>query len=378
VRRSVSAVWRAADQPWQRNVSVLVWSPVLLLGPLLTLGHGWQGAFHLALVIVVAGCAIVIGLTARPVRQDLRPYLAFTTMVAATCAGATYANDQWLPVWVLVGNAVPVVLRGLWLAVGGVLVVGASAWSAWLVTPHESSRVWSEVFVVALATLASTAFTSLLETVSELRRTRAELARVAVTEERERFSRDLHDLLGHTLSVMVVKAQAVRRLAQIDPDAAAQHAADIERIGRTALLDVRQAVDAMRAPSLPEELVGARDALESAGISATIEASTDLPEDAGSVLAWALREAVTNVLRHSGASACTIAITEVVGRVQLVVSDDGVGTATRPPEGSIARAGGLEGLRDRLRAVDGSVESGSTDAGFRLVASVPASLGARS
>ena len=124
---------------------------------------------------------------------------------------------------------------------------------------------------------ASTAFTRLLETVAELRRTRAELARVAVAEERERFSRDLHDLLGHTLSVMVVKAQAVRRLAATDPDAAAEHAADIERVGRTALLDVRQAVDAMRAPSLSEELVGARDALEAAGIRATIEAgATDV------------------------------------------------------------------------------------------------------
>jgi len=330
------------------------------------------------LVVVIAGCAIAIGLGARPDLQDLRVYLAFTALVAATFAGATYAEDQWLPLWVLVGNALPVVLRGRSLVVGGVVVLGASAWAAWLVQPHEVSRVWSEVFVVALATVASTAFTRLLETVSELRRTRAELARVAVTEERERFSRDLHDLLGHTLSVMVVKAQAVRRLAQIDPDAAAQHAADIERIGRTALLDVRQAVDAMRAPSLPEELVSARDALESARIRATVEAPPDLPEDAGAVLAWALREAVTNVLRHSGASACTIAVTERDGELKLVVSDNGVGAPSRPAVGSVARAGGLDGLRDRMRAADGAVDAGTTDAGFRLVASVPVRLGARS
>lgn len=372
----MSAVWRAADQPWQRNISVLVWSPVLLLGPLLTLGRGWHLALHLALVVVIAACAVVVGLAARPDRQHLRVYVAFSTLVAATFAGASYAEDQWLPVWVLVGNAVTVVLRGRQLVLGGLVVVGASAWAAWLVEPHDASRVWSEVFVVALATLASTAFTRLLETVAELRRTRAELARVAVTEERERFSRDLHDLLGHTLSVMVVKAQAVRRLARIDPDAAAQHAADIERIGRTALLDVRQAVDAMRAPHLPEELVGARDALESAGIRTTIEAPTDLPEDAGAVLAWALREAVTNVLRHSGASACTIAVTEVDGRVQLVVTDDGVGAPTPPTEAAVVRAGGLDGLRDRLRAANGVIDAGSTGAGFRLVASVPARQGA--
>ena len=257
-------------------------------------------------------------------------------------------------------------------------MVGVSAWAAWRVHPHEWSRVWTEAFVVLLTLLASTAFTRLLETVAELRRTRAELARVAVAEERERFSRDLHDLLGHTLSVMVVKAQAVRRLAATDPVAAAEHAADIERVGRTALLDVRQAVDAMRAPSLPEELAGARDALEAAGIRATIDAGpTDLPDDSGAVLAWALREAVTNVLRHSGASACSIAVTEADGQLRLVVTDDGVGAPTPPSPAAIVRAGGLDGLRDRVRAADGFVESGSTDGGFRLVASVPLRLGAR-
>ena len=133
--------------------------------------------------------------------------------------------------------------------------------------------MWTEGFVVLLAGLASAAFAALLDTVAELRRTRAELARVAVAEERERFSRDLHDLLGHTLSVMVVKAQAVRRLAAQDPDAAAAHAADIEQIGRQALVDVRQAVDAMRAPTLAEELDGARRALDAAGIATTVEES---------------------------------------------------------------------------------------------------------
>ncbi len=213
---------------------------------------------------------------------------------------------------------------------------------------------------------------------AELRRTRAELARVAVAEERERFSRDLHDLLGHTLSVMVVKAQAVRRLVATDPDAAAEHAADIERVGRTALLDVRQAVDAMRAPNLPEELLGARDALEAAGIRATIDADdADLPEDAGAVLAWALREGITNVLRHSGADSCSIAVSQHGDHIELVVVDNGVGNPTRPAEGSAARAGGLDGLRDRLRAAGGQVETSSTGTGFRLVASIPSRLGAR-
>ena len=89
----------------------------------------------------------------------------------------------------------------------------ASMWAAWVVVPHDSGRVLSQGFVVLLAGIANSAFTALVDTISELCRTREELARVAVAEERDRFSRDLHDLLGHTLSVMVVEAQAVRRLA---------------------------------------------------------------------------------------------------------------------------------------------------------------------
>ena len=377
----MSAVWRAAGALWQRNISVLVWTLPLLLGPLFSLGHGWRGVLDLALILVIAGCAVVIGLLASPRGEDLRPYLALTAMVAACSAGAGYGNVQWLGTWILVANAVPVVLRGRWLVLAGAVVVGVSAWAAWRVHPHEGSRVWTEAFVVLLTLFASTAFTRLLETVAELRRTRAELARVAVAEERERFSRDLHDLLGHTLSVMVVKAQAVRRLVDVDPDAAAAHAADIERVGRTALLDVRQAVDAMRAPTLPEELAGARDALAAAGIRTTIEAGTgnfigELPDGAGAVLAWALREGVTNVLRHSGADTCRIEVNDRGDHTELVILDNGVGAPVRPAEGSLARAGGLDGLRDRLGAAGGSVDAGATGEGFRLVASVPARIGA--
>jgi two-component system sensor histidine kinase DesK len=374
----VSAVWRAADATWQRNISVLVWTVPLLLGPLLTLGHGWKAVTQLVLVLVIAGCSLVIGLLATPQGADLRVYVAFSALVAACFAGATHANVQWLGTWILLANAAPVVLRGRWLAFAGSVVLLLSGWAAWQVEPQQGSRVWTEVYVVLLALLASTAFTRLLEAVAELRRTRAELARVAVAEERERFSRDLHDLLGHTLSVMVVKAQAVRRLAATDPQAAAAHAADIERVGRAALLDVRQAVDAMRAPSLPEELVGAREALEAAGIRATIETgATDVPDDVGTVLAWALREAVTNVLRHSGASSCTIAVSGTGDRAQLLVVDDGVGLPAGPAEGTAGRAGGLDGLRDRVRAAGGSVDASSTGEGFRLVATVPTRVGVR-
>jgi two-component system sensor histidine kinase DesK len=101
-----------------------------------------------------------------------------------------------------------------------------------------------------------------------------------------------------------------------------------------------------------------------------------VPEDVGAVLAWALREGVTNVLRHSGATTCTIAVTDHGDHVELVVVDDGVGGPGQA-EGSTARLGGLDGLRNRVHAAGGSVDAGSTGAGFRLVAAVPVRVGVR-
>lgn len=354
---------------WQRNASVLVWTPVLLLGPVLDL-HGSAGAVavQVALIVVIAVSAVVAALTGGPPWRDARAPIALSTLVAATFAGALHGSSQWLPTWILLANALPTALRGRWL-VGAVPITAlASMGAAWAVTPHHASRMWTEGFVVLLAGLASAAFAALLDTIGELHRTRQELARVAVAEERERFSRDLHDLLGHTLSVMVVKAQAVRRLVAQDPDAAAAHAADIEQIGRRALIDVRQAVDAMRAPTLQEELSGARRALDAAGITTRVDRpGAELPGPADEVLAWVVREGATNVLRHSGASTCRIELSERDGRIVLTIADDGVGAPSAPG----LRLGGLEGLRDRLSSAGGELSVDRRDDGFRLVASLP-------
>jgi two-component system sensor histidine kinase DesK len=363
------AVWDGLRCAWHRNASVLVWTPVLLLGPVLDL-HGSPGdvAFQLTLIVVIAASALVAAIAGARSEHDPRGYVALSTMAAATFAGATHHDPQWLPTWILLANTVPAVIRGRRLLVAVPLVAAASMWAAWVVEPHEASRMWAEGFIVLLAGAANSAFIALLDTVAELRRTRQELARVAVTEERERFARDLHDLLGHTLSVMVVKAQAVRRLAATDPDAAAAHAADIEQIGRRALGDVRQAVDAMRAPSLADELDEVRRALDAAGIATTVDWSAAQPTGkADEVLAWVLREGATNVMRHSGASACRIGLVERDGRLELTIADDGVGRPTAPT----VRLGGLAGLRDRLAAAGGELVVDRPDDGFRLVATVP-------
>jgi two-component system sensor histidine kinase DesK len=365
----VIAVWDGLGCAWRRNASAFVWTLPLLLAPILDL-HGSAGAqaFQLTMIVVIATAALVAAVAGARSERDPVGYVALSTMVAATFAGATHHSSQWLPTWILLANVVPAVVRGRRLLIAIPLVTAGSVWAAAIVEPHHASRVWAEGFVVLLAGAASSAFAALVDTVSELRRTRQELARVAVAEERERFARDLHDLLGHTLSVMVVKAQAVRRLADTDPDAAAGHAADIEQIGRRALGDVRQAVDAMRAPTLSGELDEVRRALDAAGIATVVDWSADEPSGkADEVLAWVLREGVTNVMRHSGASACRIELVERDGRLALTIADDGVGTPTTPT----VRLGGLAGLRDRLAAAGGDLDVEHPGDGFRLVATVP-------
>lgn len=366
----MAAVRNRLGCSWRRNASVLVWTPVLLLGPVLDLdGSPGSVVFQVAMIVVIAASAITAALTGGPPWRSVVAPVALSTLIAATFAGATHGSSQWLPTWVLLANALPSVLRPRWLLAAVPATAAASMWAAWAVTPHQGSRVLAEGFVVLLAGAANSAFTALLDTVEELRRTRQELARVAVAEERERFSRDLHDLLGHTLSVMVVKAQAVRRLMAQDPEAAAGHAADIEQIGRRALTDVRQAVDAMRAPNLAEELDGAQRALDAAGIATTVDRSGAVPtEAADELLAWVVREGATNVLRHSGASACRITLSDVDGRTAVTIADDGVGAPTTPA----LRIGGLAGLRDRLAAAGGELSVEREAGGFRLVATVPA------
>ena len=369
----MTTVWSGLGCSWRRNVAVLVWTPVLLIGPVVDL-HGSAGAvvFQVAMIVVIAASAATAAVTGGPPWRSVLASVALSTLVAATFAGATHGRELWLPTWILLANALAAVLRGRWLLVAVPATAAASMWAAWAVSPHEGSRVYTEGFVVLLAGLASGAFAALQDTISDLHRTRQELARTAIAEERERFSRDLHDLLGHTLSVMVVKAQAVRRLAGRDPDAAAEHAADIEQIGRRALVDVRQAVDAMRAPSLAEELDGARRALDAAGITTTLPTSYVEPRGrSDELLAWVVREAATNVLRHSGASACLIALDDRDGRIALTVADDGVG----PPTAPALRVGGLEGLRDRLAAAGGELAVDTDGEGFRLVATVPRDAG---
>jgi len=203
----------------------------------------------------------------------------------------------------------------------------------------------------------------------ELHDARAELARLAVADERERFARDLHDLLGHSLSVISLKAQLARKRLQSDPEAAAADVADIETVSRDALREVREAVSGYRKPVLDAELRGARTALDAAGIETTIDRpAVELAPEVEAVLAWTVREAATNVIRHSGARHSAIRIVPALGQATVEVLDDGPGI-----DGDGGGGTGLIGLQERLRAAGGRLETGPREdgPGFRLRATVP-------
>jgi two-component system sensor histidine kinase DesK len=233
----------------------------------------------------------------------------------------------------------------------------------------------------------------------ELNDARAELARLAVAEERERFARDLHDLLGHSLSVIALKAELAGRMltnpgslasgeSETDVlDRAATEVRELEQVARTALGEVRDAVSGYRQPTLAGELAGARMALSAAGIDADVkEAQVPLEPAVEAVLAWTVREGATNVIRHSGAHRCTLRITTSLTDAGVEVIDDGVGDGSPLGEstgrngGSVGavsdrRAGhGLAGLAERARLVHGTLEAGAVaGGGYRLAVTVPVS-----
>ncbi|WP_153815958.1 histidine kinase [Streptomyces sp. SUK 48] len=227
--------------------------------------------------------------------------------------------------------------------------------------------------MVVLIGFAMIGVSQLISTTRELRKARATVAQLAANEERLRLARDLHDLLGHSLSLITLKSELAGRMLPEHPEKAAQQVSDIEQVSRQALVDVREAVTGYRRPRLAVELAGTQVALTAAGVTAELPAEPDLagvPEEAESALAWALREAVTNVVRHSGADRCAVRLTHrqtLDGPTfELVVEDNGSGT------GNGGFGNGLTGLTERLEKAGGTLEASRFRHGFRLVARVPA------
>lgn len=193
-----------------------------------------------------------------------------------------------------------------------------------------------------------------------LKQSQAEIRKLAATAERERIARDLHDLLGHTLTLITVKAELAAKLAEQDLADAAREIREVEAISRDALREVRQAVRGYRNADFASELANARVALAAAEIrlEERIESPALTPEQ-DSALALALREAVTNIVRHSQARRCRIELADREGQLSLLIQDDGRG-------GKVQEGNGLKGMRERLQALSGCLDVESDRGGTRL------------
>jgi two-component system, NarL family, sensor histidine kinase DesK len=356
-------------RPGRWLLAGMVWLVALLVAPVVdTAGRDDRVLPLLALLGVVVTTVAPVLLGVRSPRP--RPWVlggclaALAALAVATTAGF---GSPWWNVWILLAATACGAVPGR-LGPALVLLVPVAACLTLAATGATGDDVWTVALTTFLAGLINLLLVRLLATIGQLRAAQSELAGRAVVAERERFSRDLHDLLGHTLSVIVVKAEAVRRLSRRDPDAAVQHAVDIETIGRQALVEVREAVGGYRRTTLDAEVSRARAALDAAGVAFEVRTpAAPLPAQVDEALAWVVREGVTNVLRHSGARGCRLEVDTTGNTTRLELSDDG----TRPSAEEVRVGGGLTGLRQRLGAVDGALDVQASGGGYRLLVTVP-------
>lgn len=208
----------------------------------------------------------------------------------------------------------------------------------------------------------------LWDLVAQAQRGREARARLAVIEERLRFARDVHDLLGHRLTVIALKAELASRLAVVDGERAGAEADEVRALAAAALAELREAVHGYRTVEPAEQASAIEQVLTSAGVRCTVSVPAELPA-AARELSWALREAGTNVLRHSRARWCSVDVVADADEVRLTVANDGA-TGARGPRGSGSFGSGLGGLAERLARVGGTVRTGEEDGVFTLVATV--------
>ncbi|MFG2906229.1 sensor histidine kinase [Kitasatospora sp. NPDC048286] len=301
-----------------------------------------------------------------------------TTMVGLAIAASVGLGDAFLTLFIYASVCVAIItparygLRALVAMAALTAVVGVGIGA-------DVDNVSTFALSAFLSGVAMTGLQRLVATMKELREARAAVAHLAASEERLRLARDLHDLLGHSLSLITLKSELAGRFMDAGKDEAARaQVADIEQVARQSLIDVREAVTGFRRPTLPVELAAARTALAAAQVRLEaapelVDAWPALSDEERGALAWALREAVTNVVRHGeDATVCTVTADEsweAGGEhyAVLEVTDNGRGPGKSHP------GNGLSGLEERLALVGGRLETGSGERGrgFRLRASVP-------
>lgn len=230
-----------------------------------------------------------------------------------------------------------------------------------LVRPWHAPVNWGTAVPIGIVSLAMFGFFAVLRSNEALADARSEVARLATENERARIARDLHDLLGHSLTTITVKAALAKRLALVDPDRAVAEIGEVEELTRRTLADVRAAVSGYRDITLANELAAAREVLRAAGITAELPGAVDsVVQPDAELFAWAVREGVTNVVRHSRARTCRV----VLGQRSIEITDDGIGgeaAGDDPREDTCGN--GLTGLAERVSEAGGHLTVGPVGGG---------------
>ncbi|MET8203532.1 sensor histidine kinase [Micromonospora taraxaci] len=301
----------------------------------------------------------------RRAQLGLAVVAVLTVPLVAPVAAGVWPTWAWLGAS-LVGMA-PLVVRlpgAVAVTAGALLVSAAVAW--W--TGGSVGRSLAVTGGIGVGVAAVNRFQVWFwDLLVEARQGQAAQGRLAAAEERLRFARDVHDLLGHSLTVIALKAELAARLAPVDPVRAGREAAEVQRLAASALAEVRESVHGYRAVDLGEQLAAVAEVLRSCGVRCTVPPPpVDLPQPAATELAAVLREASTNVLRHSRADWCRIHIDREGNVARMTVANDGAAES-----GPDEHSHGLRGLADRLTAAGGELRVRRQDAVFTLEATVP-------
>jgi two-component system sensor histidine kinase DesK len=365
------AEWVATQRKWTRGWrrAVLLAIPLVYLifvaGSVRQNSHGAAAVAGYAVLAVFAACWLAIPLV--PLEASSTWFWAWYAVLAALflaelpfARAAAFVMCVFITIMTVIrlgARSAPIVAA---MALAALLIPVAVR--SWHVTLASS---FGDVTPVAIPIVALTMF-AVLQVVhgnQALAEARAELARLAAENERTRIARDLHDLLGHSLTTITVKAGLARRLGEADPARAVSQIAEVEELSRRALADVRAVVSGYRDVTLTSELARGRELLRASGITADLPTATDMVAPAYQELfGWAVREGLTNVIRHSRASSCTVRLSPSC----VEVTDDGIGSAAPP-------GNGLRGLRERVADAGGTVDAGPLrPRGWRLRVWVPA------
>jgi two-component system sensor histidine kinase DesK len=309
-----------------------------------------------------------VGRTEIPVWLTITIYLilGFTLLILASEHGFAWFSPFIYTVAYIGGRFS--LKRALPMIAALVVCISLAGW----LLGFSLTSIGSAIFYVVIVGLVVVFLMRVIAANQELRAAREEIARLAVTAERLRIARDLHDLLGHNLSLIALKSELARRLLAVSPERAATEIGDIEQVARTTLQEVREAVASYRQPALASELEAAEEILAAAGIAYKYEGDARLlagiSPASEAVLSWAVREGVTNIIKHSRAHHCVIALTRDEQYIGVEVADDGRGLSSVSGESG----NGLCGLAERVKALDGHFEAASRPTGgFHLAVALP-------